>query len=152
MYIVTEYLVEGKRTPPSPWLHYHLSPPQAACYNISGLHHYHLILIFTWLPRFVQLWHILKSIALFTETWYVTKGNTHIVTATCYTQAARNCFVGERNLVKVGHFERAIFVPNDEYIAPGSSTFAVKWAAPEVLTYGKFSSKSDVWSYGEHEW
>ena len=166
MYIVIEYLAKGERTPPSITIYGYrctytllLSPPQAAWYNISATYripYYHLILLLTWLPRYVQLWHILKSITLFTETWYVTKGNTHIVTATCtcYTQAARNCLVGETNnkgnVVKVGHFEMVKFVPNGEYVAPGGSQFPIRWSAPEVLTHGKFSSKSDVWSYGEH--
>ena len=54
--------------------------------------------------------------------------------------------------MKVGHFGMAKFVPNDEYIAPEGSKFPIRWCAPEVLIDSKFSSKSDVWSYGEHGW
>ena len=28
------------------------------------------------------------------------------------------------------------------------SVFSAKWAAPEVLEFGDYSSSSDVWSYG----
>ena len=68
------------------------------------------------------------------------------------TQAARNCLVGERNIVKVADFGLARFVTDDEYTASEGTKFPIKWAAPEVITHAKFSSKSDVWSYGEYEW
>ena len=37
---------------------------------------------------------------------------------------------------------------DDEYTASEGTKFPIKWAAPEVITHAKFSSKSDVWSYG----
>ena len=66
-----------------------------------------------------------------------------------YTQAARNCLIGERNVVKVADFGLARFVVDDEYTASEGTKFPIKWAAPEVITHAKFSSKSDVWSYGK---
>ena len=63
-------------------------------------------------------------------------------------QAARNCLVGERNVVKVGDFGLARFVVDDEYTASEGTKFPIKWAAPEVITHARFSSKSDVWSFG----
>lgn len=69
---------------------------------------------------------------------------------TCvYMQAARNCLVGDRNVVKVADFGLARFVVDDEYTASEGTKFPIKWAAPEVITHAKFSSKSDVWSFGE---
>lgn len=65
------------------------------------------------------------------------------------SQAARNCLVGERNSVKVADFGLARFVVDDEYTASEGTKFPIKWAAPEVITHARFSSKSDVWSYGE---
>lgn len=67
----------------------------------------------------------------------------------CFLQAARNCLVGERNVVKVADFGLARFVVDDEYTASEGTKFPIKWAAPEVITHAKFSSKSDVWSFGE---
>ena len=64
-------------------------------------------------------------------------------------QAARNCLVGDRNVVKVADFGLARFVVDDEYTASEGTKFPIKWAAPEVITHAKFSSKSDVWSFGK---
>ena len=66
-----------------------------------------------------------------------------------YLQAARNCLVGERHVIKVADFGLARFVIDDEYTASEGTKFPIKWAAPEVITHAKFSSKSDVWSFGK---
>ena len=52
-------------------------------------------------------------------------------------------------MVKVADFGLARFVVDDEYTASEGTKFPIKWAAPEVITHAKFSSKSDVWSFGE---
>ena len=52
-------------------------------------------------------------------------------------------------MVKVGGFHLTRFVLDDEYIADVGSRFANKWVPPEVITHAKFSSKSDVWSFGK---
>ena len=57
--------------------------------------------------------------------------------------------MGERNVVKVADFGLARFVVDDEYTASEGTKFPIKWAAPEVITHAKFSSKSDVWSFGK---
>lgn len=41
------------------------------------------------------------------------------------------------------------YVLDDEYTSSVGSKFPVRWSPPEVLMYSKFSSKSDVWSFGE---
>lgn len=41
------------------------------------------------------------------------------------------------------------FVLDDQYTSSQCSKFPVKWSAPEVIRYCKFSTKSDVWSFGE---
>ena len=66
-----------------------------------------------------------------------------------FLQAAHNCLIGDRNIVKVADFHLARFVIDDEYTASEGTTFPIRWAAPEVITHAKFSSRSDVWSYGE---
>ena len=59
--------------------------------------------------------------------------------------------IGDRNIVKVANFGMTRFVIDDEYTASEAEVtkLPIKWAAPEVITHAKFSSKSDVWSYGE---
>nr|XP_006631824.1 PREDICTED: tyrosine-protein kinase ITK/TSK [Lepisosteus oculatus] len=66
--------------------------------------------------------------------------------------AARNCLVGENQVVKVSDFGMARFVLDDQYTSSYGSKFPVKWSAPEVIQYCKFSSKSDVWSFGVLMW
>ena len=42
------------------------------------------------------------------------------------------------------------YVLDDQYTASEGTKFPVKWAAPEVIDYTKFSSKSDVWAFGKY--
>ena len=67
-------------------------------------------------------------------------------------QAARNCLVGSSYLVKVADFGLARYTTDDEYTASEGTKFPIKWAAPEVFEYARFSSKSDVWSFGILLW
>ncbi|KAK3519270.1 hypothetical protein QTP70_023140 [Hemibagrus guttatus] len=66
--------------------------------------------------------------------------------------AARNCMVNSKNVVKVCDFGMARYVLDDQYTSSMGSRFPVKWSPPEVLHYNKFSSKSDVWSFGVLMW
>ncbi|XP_070553852.1 tyrosine-protein kinase TXK-like [Ptychodera flava] len=66
--------------------------------------------------------------------------------------AARNCLVGDNISVKVADFGLTRYVIDDEYIPSWGTKFPVRWAPPEVLLKNKFSSKSDVWSFGILMW
>ncbi|CAN2390716.1 IL2-inducible T-cell kinase [Pristimantis euphronides] len=66
--------------------------------------------------------------------------------------AARNCLVGEALVVKVSDFGMTRFVLDDQYTTSTGTKFPVKWSAPEVFRFGRYSSKSDVWSYGVLVW
>uniref|UniRef100_A0A3B4E9R9 Tyrosine-protein kinase n=1 Tax=Pygocentrus nattereri TaxID=42514 RepID=A0A3B4E9R9_PYGNA len=66
--------------------------------------------------------------------------------------AARNCLVSETLVVKVSDFGMTRFVLDDQYTSSEGTKFSVKWSAPEVVKYKKFSSKSDVWSFGVLMW
>lgn len=66
--------------------------------------------------------------------------------------AARNCLVGDKNIVKVGDFGLARHLLDNEYTSSAGARFPVRWSAPEVLNYTKFSNKSDVWAYGVLLW
>ncbi|XP_043917350.1 tyrosine-protein kinase TXK [Protopterus annectens] len=66
--------------------------------------------------------------------------------------AARNCLVNEKHVVKVSDFGMARYVLDDQYTSSSGAKFPVKWSPPEVFHYNKYSSKSDVWSFGVLMW
>lgn len=65
--------------------------------------------------------------------------------------AARNCLVKDPHTVKVSDFGLARHI-QDEYSATEGAKFSIKWSALEVILYGRFSTKSDVWSFGVLMW
>uniref|UniRef100_A0A3Q0RNA4 TXK tyrosine kinase n=1 Tax=Amphilophus citrinellus TaxID=61819 RepID=A0A3Q0RNA4_AMPCI len=66
--------------------------------------------------------------------------------------AARNCLVNEHKVVKVSDFGMTRYVLDNQYTSNHGAKFPVKWSPPEVLHYSKYSSKSDVWSFGVVMW
>lgn len=68
---------------------------------------------------------------------------------------AANILVGENNTVKVADFGLARILEgglgpddSDVYTAKEDTKFPIKWTAPEAAFQRRFSTKSDVWSYG----
>ncbi|KJE95877.1 proto-oncogene tyrosine-protein kinase LCK [Capsaspora owczarzaki ATCC 30864] len=68
--------------------------------------------------------------------------------------AARNCLVGQGMVVKIADFglSRELADENDYYRMETRGKLPVKWMAPETMTFRKFSSMSDVWSFGVTAW
>ncbi|XP_025227615.1 cytoplasmic tyrosine-protein kinase BMX [Theropithecus gelada] len=60
-----------------------------------------------------------------------------------------------RNSSQVGMYTVSLFskavkyVLDDQYVSSVGTKFPVKWSAPEVFHYFKYSSKSDVWAFGK---
>lgn len=68
--------------------------------------------------------------------------------------AARNVLLVTQHYAKISDFGLSKAVGEDQnyYKAKGHGKWPVKWYAPECINYFKFSSKSDVWSFGVLMW
>ena len=68
--------------------------------------------------------------------------------------ASRNCLVDHTLTVKIADFGMSRETNAMEYYRIGSSKacLPVRWMPPEALLYGKFTVKSDVWSFGVLMW
>ncbi|XP_048812387.1 tyrosine-protein kinase Fes/Fps isoform X2 [Lagopus muta] len=67
--------------------------------------------------------------------------------------AARNCLVTEKNTLKISDFGMSRQEEDGIYASTGGmKQIPVKWTAPEALNYGRYSSESDVWSFGILLW
>lgn len=67
--------------------------------------------------------------------------------------ASRNCLCQSPLTIKLSDFgmSRDIY-SNDYYRLNKKAPLPVRWLPPESLVYGKFTSHSDVWSYGVVLW
>ncbi|XP_040915104.1 tyrosine-protein kinase Fer isoform X2 [Toxotes jaculatrix] len=66
--------------------------------------------------------------------------------------AARNCLVGDGSVLKISDFGMSRQEDDGVYSSSGLKQIPIKWTAPEALNYGRYSSESDVWSYGILLW
>ncbi|XP_017289497.1 tyrosine-protein kinase SYK isoform X2 [Kryptolebias marmoratus] len=68
--------------------------------------------------------------------------------------AARNVLLVTQHYAKISDFglSKAVGEEQNYYKAKGHGKWPVKWYAPECINYFKFSSKSDVWSFGVLMW
>ncbi|XP_046653516.1 BDNF/NT-3 growth factors receptor-like isoform X2 [Daphnia pulicaria] len=67
--------------------------------------------------------------------------------------ATRNCLVGKNLVVKIGDFGMSRDIYSSDYYRVGGHTLLpVRWMPPESVMYRKFTSESDVWSFGVVLW
>lgn len=67
--------------------------------------------------------------------------------------AARNILVFDKLSIKILNlgFSRNVYSA-DYYSIMGVSSFPIRWMSPEAIMYRKFSTDSDIWSYGVLLW
>ncbi|KAK7889927.1 hypothetical protein WMY93_025487 [Mugilogobius chulae] len=67
--------------------------------------------------------------------------------------AARNILVGEQLHVKISDLglSREIY-SSDYYLIQPKTLLPIRWMPPEAIAYGKFTTESDIWSFGVVLW
>ncbi|CAB1438918.1 unnamed protein product [Pleuronectes platessa] len=67
--------------------------------------------------------------------------------------ATRNCLVGEGLVVKIGDFGMSRDIYSTDYYRVGGRTMLpIRWMPPESIMYRKFTTESDIWSFGVVLW
>lgn len=62
--------------------------------------------------------------------------------------AARNILIGSDGVCKIGDFGMSRNLEDSNYYITHGGKIPVKWTAPEALNFMKYSTASDVWSFG----
>uniref|UniRef100_A0A8C2C7W9 Tyrosine-protein kinase n=1 Tax=Cyprinus carpio TaxID=7962 RepID=A0A8C2C7W9_CYPCA len=99
--------------------------------------------------------HNLKTKMLIKMAENVVSGMAYLESKKCIHRdlAARNCLVGEESVVKISDFGMSRQEQDGVYSAAGGmKQIPVKWTAPEALNYGRYTTESDVWSFGVLLW
>lgn len=99
--------------------------------------------------------HHLKTKMLIKMAENVASGLAYLENKKCIHRdlAARNCLVGEESVVKISDFGMSRQEQDGVYSAAGGmKQIPVKWTAPEALNYGRYTTESDVWSFGVLLW
>ncbi|XP_065656520.1 ephrin type-A receptor 5 isoform X5 [Hydra vulgaris] len=65
--------------------------------------------------------------------------------------AARNILVDKHNICKISDFGMSRVLTNDIYDTRGGK-IPIRWTAPEAIQFKKFTTASDVWSFGILLW
>ncbi|XP_068734046.1 fibroblast growth factor receptor 3-like isoform X2 [Montipora capricornis] len=93
----------------------------------------------------------LSSLQLMKISWQIADGMSYLSSRNIVHRdlAARNVLVGERETCKVTDFGMARDVHSENvYERKTEGRIPLKWTAYEAVMYGRYTTKSDVWSFG----
>ncbi|XP_068685554.1 fibroblast growth factor receptor 2-like [Montipora foliosa] len=94
----------------------------------------------------------LSSLQLMNISWQIADGMAYLSSRKIIHRdlAARNVLVGESERCKLTDFgmARDVHLENDVYKRKTAGRIPVKWTAYEALMHGRYTTKSDVWSFG----
>ncbi|XP_068687446.1 uncharacterized protein [Montipora foliosa] len=93
----------------------------------------------------------LSSLQLMKISWQIADGMNYLSSRNIIHRdlAARNILVGERETCKVTDFGMARDVHSGNvYERKTEGRIPLKWTAYEAVMYGRYTTKSDVWSFG----
>ncbi|XP_065833056.1 ephrin type-A receptor 4-A-like isoform X2 [Oscarella lobularis] len=62
--------------------------------------------------------------------------------------AARNVMLDKEHTCKIGDFGMARDLADDTYYVTSGGKIPIRWTSPEALNFRKYSTASDVWSFG----
>ncbi|CAB1315565.1 unnamed protein product, partial [Coregonus sp. 'balchen'] len=100
--------------------------------------------------KLVQLYAVVSEEPIYIVTEYMSQGNSSaniiiiiIIIITDYMGCGSLL-----DFLKVADFGLARLIEDNEYTARQGAKFPIKWTAPEAALYGRFTIKSDVWSFG----
>nr|XP_022309371.1 tyrosine-protein kinase Fer-like [Crassostrea virginica] len=102
------------------------------------------------LPRYLEKNHLSRK-QLTRLARHAAKGMDYLERKGCIHRnlAASNCLVDEGLVLKISDFGMSRI--EDEYYT-NDKTLPFRWSAPETLSTGKYSSETDVWSFGILMW
>uniref|UniRef100_A0A669F1Y8 Tyrosine-protein kinase n=1 Tax=Oreochromis niloticus TaxID=8128 RepID=A0A669F1Y8_ORENI len=133
-------------SPPTLFLHHRSRSPYVCLYTFQGG---------DFLSFLRTEGHSLTPKMLVKMTENVASGMEYLESKKCIHRdlAARNCLVAEGNVVKISDFGMSRQEDDGVYSAEGGlRQIPVKWTAPEALNYGRYTTESDVWSFGILLW
>ncbi|CAO4381090.1 unnamed protein product [Caenorhabditis nigoni] len=94
--------------------------------------------------------NVLSSLDLILFAYQISNGMEHLTNIPCVHRdlALRNILITERKIIRIGDFGLAIKYEDQNYYSKSTIRAVPRHSAPEILTEGRYTEKSDIWSFG----
>ncbi|PIC29252.1 hypothetical protein B9Z55_020901 [Caenorhabditis nigoni] len=97
-------------------------------------------------------YNTLSSLDLILFAYQISKGMEHLTNIPCVHRdlALRNVLITERKIIRIGDFGLAMKYEDKDYLSksPIPKNRIPSHSAPEIINEGKYTEKSDIWSFG----